>query len=124
MFKDIDKNIIYYGVYGTDSENFDENDILCNVRKKFFETGVSQKGRGNVKTADGLNNVRTSPVWLNRPGSVIKSELSRDGSAGGYWSSTVYGYNYAYLLSFGPNSIEPTGNILRSRGYPVRCLVK
>ena len=94
MFKDIDKNIIYYGVYGTDSENFDENDILCNVRKKFFETGVSQKGRGNVKTADGLNNYS----YVMETGVSLRFRMiTKDGkqlervfdTAGGYFAETL-----------------------------------
>ena len=52
MFKDVDRTIIYYGVYDTDTEVFDETDILCTVRKKFFETRSTQKGRGNIKTAE------------------------------------------------------------------------
>lgn len=94
MFKDIDKSIIYYGVYGTDSESFDENDILCNARKKFFETGLPQKGRGNVKTPDGLNNYS----YVMETGISLRFRMiTKDGkqlervfdTAGGYFAETL-----------------------------------
>ncbi len=56
MTADINKNIIYYGVYDTEREILDKNDILCAVRKRFFSTGSKQKGRGNIKAEDGLYN--------------------------------------------------------------------
>ena len=94
MFKDIDKTIIYYGVYSTDTENFDEDDILCNARKKFFETGVTQKGRGNIKTPDGLNNYS----YVIETGVSLRYRLiTKDGkqlarvfdTAGGYFAETL-----------------------------------
>lgn len=56
MASDINKNIIYYGVYDTEREALDKNDILCAVRKRFFSTGSKQTGRGNIKTEEGLYN--------------------------------------------------------------------
>lgn len=37
--------MIYYGVYHTAAELADEGDVLCSVRKKYFETGAKQKNR-------------------------------------------------------------------------------
>ena len=95
MFKDIDKTIIYYGVYSTDSENINENDILCSARKKFFESScTTQKARGNVKTPLGLNNYS---YVLEIGVSLRYRMITKDGkqlarvfdTAGGYFAETL-----------------------------------
>ncbi len=50
LLQNVDKNLIYYGVYSTDSELCDGSDILCSARKKYFETGVTQHSRSTLKT--------------------------------------------------------------------------
>ena len=50
LLRNIDKNIVYYGVYSTESENCDGSDILCTARKKYFETKKQQHGRNILKT--------------------------------------------------------------------------
>lgn len=40
-----DKELIYYGIYNTELEVQDGGDILCTVRKRYFETGKRQKNR-------------------------------------------------------------------------------
>ena len=94
MFKDIDRTIIYYGVYDTDTEVFDESDILCSVRKKFFETRSPQKGRGNIKTAEGLHNYS----YVMEAGVSLRYRMiTKDGkqlarvfdTAGGYFAETL-----------------------------------
>lgn len=45
LIQKADKNMIYYGIYHTSAELADEGDILCSVRKKYFETGQRQKNR-------------------------------------------------------------------------------
>ena len=94
MFKDVDRTIIYYGVYDTDTEVFDETDILCTVRKKFFETRSTQKGRGNIKTAEGLHNYS----YVMEAGVSLRYRMiTKDGrqlarvfdTAGGYFAETL-----------------------------------
>ncbi len=50
LFQDIEKNLVYYGVYSTDSEMRDGSDILCKARKKYFETGTKQRDKSTLKT--------------------------------------------------------------------------
>ena len=45
LIRKADKNMIYYGVYHTAAELADEGDVLCSIRKKYFETGIKQKNR-------------------------------------------------------------------------------
>lgn len=45
LIQKADKDLIYYGVYYTSVDLADEGDVLCAVRKKFFETGLRQKNR-------------------------------------------------------------------------------
>ncbi len=95
MFKDIDKTIIYYGVYGTDSEEINQADILCTARKKFFESScIPQKARGNVKTSLGLNNYS----YVIEIGVSLRYRMiTKDGkqlarvfdTAGGYFAETL-----------------------------------
>ena len=40
-----EKDLIYYGVYNTEVETQDGSDVLCTVRKTYFETGHHQKNR-------------------------------------------------------------------------------
>ncbi len=42
-----DRNMIFYGVYDTRSE-LPEGDMLCGVRRRFFESGRKQKNRSTV----------------------------------------------------------------------------
>ncbi len=48
--QEVDKNIVYYGVYSTEVEARDGSDILCTARKKYFETGKKQHARSVLKT--------------------------------------------------------------------------
>ncbi len=50
LLQNVDKNLIYYGIYSTDSEIRDGSDILCTARKKYFETGTKQRDRSTLKT--------------------------------------------------------------------------
>ena len=72
----------------------------------------------------GLNKIRTAPLWLTRSASVYQGSLDGTGNYGGYWSSTVYGSDSAFYLSFGSASIDPNSNINRYYGYPIRCLAE
>lgn len=50
LFRNINKNIVFYAVYNTEVEIQDDSDVLCEVRKKFFETGTRLKNRNTLKT--------------------------------------------------------------------------
>ena len=48
-----DRSIIFYGVYDTRSE-LPEGDMLCGVRRRFFESGRKQKNRSTVNVGGSL----------------------------------------------------------------------
>ncbi len=50
--KTLDKNIIFYSIYNTESEVQDESDVLYKVRRSFFESGRRMKNRDTIKTVD------------------------------------------------------------------------
>ena len=56
IFQEIDKELVYYGVYYTPVELWDGKDIICLARKRYFETGSRQKKRSTVKTESGVLN--------------------------------------------------------------------
>ncbi len=94
IFQNLDKNLIYYGVYGAESESWDGSDILSAVRKRFFETGAKQKGRGNLKTDTELYNYS----YVMEDGVSLRyRKLKKDGrqlervfdTAGGYYVETL-----------------------------------
>lgn len=58
LIRKADKNMIYYGVYHTAAELADEGDVLCSVRKKYFETGMRQKNRSTFNIMGEM--IRTS----------------------------------------------------------------
>lgn len=46
LIQNADKEMIYYGVYNTQAEIADQGDVLCTVRKNYFESsGKKQKNR-------------------------------------------------------------------------------
>ncbi len=45
MVQKADKELIFYGIYETSLELQDGTDLLCNVRRKYFESGKKQKDR-------------------------------------------------------------------------------
>ena len=47
LIQNADKDLIYYGVYNTEAELLDGSDLLCAVRKSFFESGKRQKNRSS-----------------------------------------------------------------------------
>lgn len=56
IFQSIDKEPEYYGVYCTAADSYDGRDMICLVRKRYFETGTRQKKRSTVKTDAGVMN--------------------------------------------------------------------
>lgn len=51
LVKKADKELVYYSIYHTGLESQDGADLLCDVRKRFFETGKRQKNRSNCNIA-------------------------------------------------------------------------
>ena len=72
----------------------------------------------------GLNKIRTAPLWLARSGGVDGGSLYDTGNNGYYWSSTVGGSNFAYLLNFNSRNVNPAYNYSRRNGYSIRCVAE
>lgn len=51
LIQSADKNLIYYGIYNTEVEIQDGSDVLCTVRKNYFESGRFQKNRTSLNIA-------------------------------------------------------------------------
>lgn len=51
LIQKAEKDLIYYGVYNTRAELIDDGDVLCSVRKNFFESGKRQKNRSTFNIA-------------------------------------------------------------------------
>lgn len=73
LFQDIDKELVFYGIYNTTVDMWDGKDIICLARKRFFETGTPQKKRSTVKTDNGLY----SYSYNIADGSSVKYKKSR-----------------------------------------------
>ena len=56
IFQDIKKDAVFYGVYYSALDMWNGSDVLCLGRKRFFETGASQKKRSTIKTDNGTYN--------------------------------------------------------------------
>lgn len=56
MTHNINKDIIFYGVYSTTFDMWNGSDVLCSARKRFFETGEKQRKRSTVKLDDAAYN--------------------------------------------------------------------
>ncbi len=75
MMRTVEKNIIYYGVYSTDTDTWDDGDALCAARKKYFETGKKQKYRNTVKSSSGIY----SFFYSIEDGVILRYKTQRDG---------------------------------------------
>ena len=85
--------------------------------------GIASSPTGDGYTTNGFNNIRISPLWLARSGSVYGGSLST-GGGGGYWSSTVGGSSVAYQLYFYSGGVDPTSGNSRHYGYSIRCVAE
>lgn len=49
LIQEVHKDIIYYGIYHTEVESQDGSDILCSIRKRFFEKNQKLKNKSTLK---------------------------------------------------------------------------
>ena len=85
--------------------------------------------RGNSYTQNGLDKMRTAPLWLTRSGTVGGQnnyfQLHSFGVSSLYWSSTIFSGSYVYpFFAQSSNIIEAVNFNVRTPGSSVRCLVK
>ena len=75
-------------------------------------------------TADGFNNMRTSPLWLARAGYIAGgSSVDYSREAGYYWTSEASSGGGAYGLTIRSGFLT-LSNTYRKYGQSIRCLVK
>ena len=89
-----------------------------------YTEGVASSPTGDGYKSGGFNKIRTAPLWLARSGIVYYGSLYYTGGDGNYWSSTVYGSNNAYRLSFNSGNVYPASDNSRNYGYSVRCIAQ
>ena len=90
--------------------------------------GIITEPSGNIMgyATDGFNNIRITPLWLIRSGSIVNGSLGNTGVYGHYWSGTIGNVIDAFALGFGSArySIGTVGMASKFFGFPIRCLVK
>lgn len=69
-----DKNLIYYGIYNTEVEIQDGSDVLCTVRKSYFESGRFQKNR----TSFNVSGVVYKTAYVMEDGKPLKWKKMAD----------------------------------------------
>ena len=95
---------------------------VSEFRELLLSQDIIGLNTGNSYATDGLNKIRTRPLYLIRAGNIYSNSLIIGrGSNGFYWSSTSSGSG-TYTLDFRPNAIYVRSSTSRSGGKPVRCI--
>ena len=75
-------------------------------------------------TTGGFNKLRSNPYYFVRSGNIYGGTLYNPGASGYYWSSTVSGSTFAYVLRFNGTDIYPARNHGGGNGWSVRCVAR
>ncbi len=76
-------------------------------------------------TENGFNNIRKTPLWFVRGGSIYNNALNSSSTYGNYWSSVAISYEGAYRSDFDKNTVTPASvNGGRNAGRTIRCLAR
>ena len=104
---------------------------FCNGGKRKLSNHVATSyvgvGTNAVYTTDsynGLNLIRSTPLYFVRSGYVHDGSLYNSGASGAGWSSTVNSGTLGYSLSFGPSYVDPALDGNKYLGFPVRCIAR
>ena len=89
----------------------------------WYTSGIITSVSGGYDS-DGLNKIRTSPLFFVRGGYVFESKLSDSGYYGYYWSSSVYNAGGAYSAYFATARISSAGYYSCKFGRSLRCMVR
>ena len=73
---------------------------------------------------NGLNIMRSTPLFFVRSGYVNGGSLSNRASHGDYWSSQAYSSTLAYYLDFDSSDIYSANGGGRYYGFSVRCVAR
>lgn len=72
----------------------------------------------------GHSTLVSAPLYFIRSGVVRNSSLGTAGLYGGYWSSRASNSRTAYYLYFDALNLDPSYTMLRSNGFPIRCIAR
>ncbi|MBR3414508.1 InlB B-repeat-containing protein, partial [Candidatus Saccharibacteria bacterium] len=87
-----------------------------NTKNSTALTGIHTGAAANGNSYAGFS---YAGVWSGKDTSA-----SGVGSAGFYWSSSVYGTDRGYYLYFNSSYVRPQSNDYKFSGYAVRCIAK
>ena len=79
---------------------------------------------------NGFNEVRSTPLYFTRSGTILANNPQENGSVGNYWSSTNISNGYASYLTFNKDNIKTDQGYYgyyyhyRYYGRSVRCLAR
>ena len=94
-----------------------------NKYKILLQTQGVWSNSGNNYTDSGFNNLRTTPLYFARFGSVYLGSSYRLGLSGYYWSNKVNDADYTEYLGFTESTIQNFIYAKRS-GLSVRCIAR
>ena len=77
----------------------------------------------NIKSSN-VSDVQLAPIYLAKSGDIDGKLNARQGTRGGYWTSTIYNNNGAYRPVFQPRSFSTFSYGWRGYGFSVRCLAR
>ena len=107
--------------------------IATNANQSVYEFGellfrqdIVTTKINNSYAVNGFNNIRKSPLWFARGGTIDSGSLGNLLTHGYYYSSTITG-DSAYFLKFGSASIQTAHSVSgygKSNGMSVRCLAR
>jgi uncharacterized protein (TIGR02145 family) len=104
---------------------------LPSGRNSSGDFGILDADYGGIGSTHSLNKPDTQGLWL--PNGAFRgvfsgywsSGLSNQGSAGRFWSRSVYSVAVAWYMGFSAGSVYPgDGYLNRLNGFSVRCLLQ
>ena len=90
-----------------------------------FKQGIITSKTSTTYTINGFANIRKSPLWLVRSGTIYGSELQQATLSGYYRPSTVRNSDYSYGITFTKSSAASANAYdARYSGNSIRCLTR
>ena len=108
----------------TDNGYSDYNYLLVENHVVTSYVGAGTNAVYTTDSYNGLNLIRSTPLYFVRSGNVSDGSLVSSGAVGLGWSSTVYSGTYGYSLGFDSTVVFPAGNYGRYFGFAVRCIAR
>ena len=77
----------------------------------------------NIKSSN-VSDAQLAPIYLAKSGDIDGEWNARQGTRGGYWTSTIYNNNGAYRPLFEPRGFSTFSYGWRGYGFSLRCLAR